>query len=86
MAIGTKFNHGYNNSNYRLLTGLYDGQSAHDAATVGQITPLTDSTAPTTATVGTLGKIYIDTSTATAYMCVEADTATPSYTWKQITA
>lgn len=27
---------GYNNSNYRLLTGLYDGQSAHDAATVAQ--------------------------------------------------
>lgn len=27
---------GYNNSSYRLLSGLYDGQSAHDAATVGQ--------------------------------------------------
>lgn len=30
---------GYNNSNYRLLSGVYDGQSAHDAATVGQLTP-----------------------------------------------
>ena len=29
--------YGYNNSNYRLLTGLYDGQSAHDAATYGQV-------------------------------------------------
>lgn len=28
---------GYNSSNYRLLTGLYDGQSAHDAATYGQL-------------------------------------------------
>ena len=28
---------GYNNTRYRLLTGLYDGQSAHDAATVGQL-------------------------------------------------
>ena len=28
---------GYNNSNYRLLTGLYDGQSAHDAVTLGQL-------------------------------------------------
>lgn len=37
MAIGTKFNHGYNNSNYRLLTGLYDPQSAHDAATKGYV-------------------------------------------------
>lgn len=78
--------HGYNGSNYRLISGVYDGQNAHDAATVGQITPLTGSAAPTTDTVGTLGKIYIDTSTATAYMCVAADTATPSYTWKQITA
>jgi len=28
---------GYNNSNYRLLTGLYDGQNDHDAVTVGQL-------------------------------------------------
>lgn len=28
---------GYNNSNYRLLTGLYDPQSAHDAATKGYV-------------------------------------------------
>lgn len=46
----------------------------------------TDSSAPTTATVGRLGQIQIDTTTATAYMCVEADDVTPSYTWKQITA
>ena len=34
-AIGgaNTFNTGYNNSRYRLLTGLYDPQSAHDAAT-----------------------------------------------------
>lgn len=30
-------NYGYNGSAYRLLTGLYDGQSAHDAATKGQL-------------------------------------------------
>lgn len=28
---------GYNSSQYRLLTGLYDGQSDHDAVTVGQL-------------------------------------------------
>ena len=28
---------GYSNSNYRLLTGLYDPQSAHDAATKGYV-------------------------------------------------
>ena len=30
-------NYGYNNSNYRLLTGLYDPQNAHDAATKGYV-------------------------------------------------
>ena len=29
--------YGYNSSNYRLLTGLYDPQSAHDAATKGYV-------------------------------------------------
>lgn len=36
--IGTgAFNIGYNGSKYRLLTGLYDPQSAHDAATKGYV-------------------------------------------------
>lgn len=78
--------YGYNNTKYRLLTGLYDPQSAHDAATKGYVDPTTDSSAPTTATVGRLGQIYIDTTTATAYMCVAVDTVTPAYTWKKITA
>lgn len=87
VAIGTsQTNMGYNSSNYRLITGLYDPQSAHDAATKGYVDPTTGSSAPTTATVGRLGQIQIDTTTATAYMCVEADDVTPSYTWKQITA
>ena len=34
---------GYNNSQYRLLTGVYDGQSAHDAATVGQAVGTTET-------------------------------------------
>lgn len=34
---------GYNDTQYRLLTGLYDGQSAHDAATVGQINATIDA-------------------------------------------
>lgn len=77
---------GYLNTSYRLLTGVHDPQSAHDAATKGYVDPTTDSSAPTTATVGRLGQIQIDTTTATAYMCVAVDTVTPSYTWKQITA
>ena len=87
MNIGSsETSYGYNSSNYRLLTGVYDPQSAHDAATKGYVDPTTDSSAPTTATVGRLGQIQIDTATATAYMCVAVDTVTPAYTWKQITA
>lgn len=48
------------------------------------ITPTSASGAPTTSTIGTLGKIYIDTSTDDAYMCVKVSSGT--YTWKQITA
>lgn len=77
---------GYNSTNYRLVSGVHEPQSDHDAATKGYVDPTTDSSAPTTATVGRLGQIQIDTTTATAYMCVAADDATPSYTWKQITA
>lgn len=78
--------HGYSNSNYRLLTGLYDPQNAHDAATKGYVDPSTDTTAPTTSTAGRLGEIRIDTSTNTAYMCVSADSTTSTFIWKQITA
>ena len=85
--IGSSFtSYGYNNTNYRLLTGLYDPQSDHDAATKGYVDPSTDSSAPTTSTVGRLGEIRIDTSTNTAYMCVSVDDVTPAYEWKQITA
>lgn len=44
MNIGTSLTaYGYNSSNYRLLTGLHDPQSDHDAATKGYV----DSVAPT---------------------------------------
>lgn len=43
MNIGaTDTGYGYNNSNYRLLTGLYDPQSAHDAATKGYVDTIAD--------------------------------------------
>lgn len=42
-TLATTNTYGYNNSQYRLLTGLYDGQSAHDAATVGQALGETES-------------------------------------------
>lgn len=34
---------GYNNSVYRLISGVYDGQNAHDAATVGQMNTALDA-------------------------------------------
>ena len=38
MNIGSSYTWaGYNNSNYRLISGVYDGQSAHDAVTKGQM-------------------------------------------------
>lgn len=48
-----------------------------------KITPSTGASAPTTSTTGTLGKIYIDSSTDNAYICTKVDGNT--YTWKQIT-
>jgi hypothetical protein len=35
--IGSEAAQGYNYTAYRLLSGLYDGQTAHDAVTVGQL-------------------------------------------------
>lgn len=38
IEVGTAAtDYGYNSSNYRLLTGLYDPQNAHDAATKGYV-------------------------------------------------
>lgn len=34
---------GFNDTNYRLIRGLYDGQEAHDAATVGQAIGTTET-------------------------------------------
>lgn len=35
--------YGFNNSNYRLLRGVYDGQNDHDAVTVGQVNAVIDA-------------------------------------------
>ena len=42
-TLATTNTYGYNNSQYRLLTGLYDGQSAHDAVTVEQVNSVIDA-------------------------------------------
>lgn len=43
IGTGSQTTVGYNSSNYRLLTGLYDGQSAHDAVTVDQVNSVIDN-------------------------------------------
>lgn len=74
---------GYNNSNYRLLSGVYDGQSAHDAATKGQLdgVVLTNAGAPTTSTVGTVGQLLEDTTNGKLYICTDA---TNPYVWEEV--
>ena len=76
----TRTNWGYNSTNYRRLTGLYDGQDIHEAATVAQGNTLATS-APTTSTVGVLGQLYTDTTNMHTYQCtaISGDT----YTWTQ---
>lgn len=44
MNIGSSYtDYGFNSSNYRLISGVYDGQSAHDAVTVGQVNSVIDA-------------------------------------------
>lgn len=78
--IGGQATSGYNNSAYRLISGVYDGQSAHDAATVAQGNTLATS-APTTSTVGVLGQLYTDTTNMHTYQCTAISGNT--YTWTQ---
>ena len=82
--------YGYNDSNYRLLTGLYDGQNDHDAATYGQVVSyaaINGAGAPTTATEGKyVGQLYYDTTNESMYFLKAIDTTTDpdTYTWEAL--
>ena len=85
--IGDSVNHtyGFNNSAYRVIGGVHDGQELHDAATVAQGNTLATS-APTSLTAGVLGQLYTDTTSMHTYQCTAIDTTdpnNPSYTWTQ---
>ena len=70
---------GESDTNYMLLDA--DGKIPAERMSV-----LSGDSAPTSTTVGVLGQTYIDTATSTAYMCVGADTVTPTYTWSEFGA
>ena len=81
----TNTSFGYNNTNYRIISGVHDGQDLNDAATVAQGNTLATS-APTTSTVGVLGQLYTDTTTMHTYQLGaidNTDPANPIYTWVQ---
>ena len=92
VSTGAQTTAGYNNSNYRLLTGLYDPQSAHDAATKGYVDDkvLSNAGAPTTSTVGTIGQLYEDTTNGKLYICTAivpgTDPDPDTYTWEEVGA
>lgn len=80
---------GYNDSAYRVIGGVYDGQLDHDVVTVGQLNGriLQNAGAPTTATVGTVGQLLEDTTNGKLYQCTAIDTTdpnNPSYTWSEV--
>lgn len=83
--IGLTDSDGYNNSLYRIISGVYDGQSDHDAATVGQIKMGILSAAPTGATAGMPGRLYTfdNGGTYDVYLCVH-DNGDNTYVWKQL--
>lgn len=49
-----------------------------------EIPSLTDSGAPTTATAGAVGCLYMDTDTGELYKCTSADADAESYIWKPL--
>ena len=91
IGMGTAYaGHGYNNSNYRILGGVYDPIDAHDAATKGYVDSriLSNAGAPTTATVGTVGQLLEDTTNGKLYICTAivpgTDPDPDTYTWEEV--
>ena len=87
MNIGTSnTSYGFNNTKYRLISGVYDGQDNHDAATVAQGNKLMTA-APTSSDAGVLGQLWTDTTGVHTYQCTAIDTTdpqNPSYTWTEV--
>lgn len=85
--------YGHNSTPYRLLTGLANPESGHDAVTKEYTDAriVQNAGAPTTSTVGTKGQILEDTTNGKLYICtaVTGDGGTPEVftsTWTEIAA
>ena len=78
---------GTNSTANTLSVGLKDNLNVQLLGANGKIPgermSLQGTSAPDTATVGSIGQFYVDTATGTGYMCVGVSGST--YTWKQIT-
>lgn len=75
MTIGTTdTDYGYNSSNYRLLTGLYDPQNAHDAATKGYVDSAAGGTFP----------VFIDSTLGAGFNMYKDVARTQSCTFQNI--
>ena len=92
ISTGSYSNYGYNNTGYRLLTGLHDPQSNHDAATknyadtvVRNVIKIHAGT-PSTTTTGSVGQLLEDITNGKLYQCIEVDDSTTPivYTWGEM--
>ena len=63
---------------------IVPGKIGINANTAPSLMVLRGTTAPTTATAGSVGQFYVDTKNKVGYMCVSA--ADSTYVWKRITA
>lgn len=83
---------GYLGSDYRLITGVYDPQNAHDAATKGYVdtqdgnivtrfTPIQTTGSPTSSTEGNAGQLAIDSNTGNVFVC---ENGSSPYSWKRL--
>lgn len=84
IQLGTGTNGDANTFSVGLSSDLNVRLLNSDGTIPGERMALQGTEAPTTATVGSIGQFYVDTTNQIGYMCVSA--ADSTYVWKQITA